>query len=391
MKNIVFILNPGCYPVPAINGGAVEALVTNLINENEQQKKFIFHVIMCKNVNDKTNYDYSDYKYTKFYNFYQKDFNFKFGRIVNGVNKRLNYALPLYSPYERFLLSTIKKINPDHIIFEGSFNSTVRKLRKIYGKDKLSLHIHHQMKPKYKIDKYFGNMISCSEFIKKDWQDSKKLADNFNYLILNNVLTSTNFKNKVSIEEKTALRKKLGIKDKDFVVVFCGRLIEVKGVDILIKAIQSLNNKNIKLMIIGESGFKNSKITPYVEDLKNLVGEDKNIIFTGYVDNPELYKYYSIANLQVICSICEEAAPVNAIEGCAIGLPQLITNSGGLPEYANKNAIIVDKSNNLQEKLSSEIKNFYDGKYNSIDFANEKIGDQTDYYNQFKDLMNKHK
>ena len=388
MKNIVFVFNPGCYPVPAINGGAVEALVTNLINENEIQQQFNFHVIMCKNTNDKTNYDYSNYKYTKFYDYYQKDFNFKFDRIVNGVNKRLNYALPLYSNYEKYILSTIKSINPDQVIFEGSLNSTVRKLRKLYGKNKLSLHVHHQMKPKYKIDKYFGNMISCSEFVKRDWQNSNKLSNNFNYQILNNVLTSSNFKNKTSTEEQNMLRKKLGINNDDFVVVFCGRLLEVKGVDILIKAIKDLNNKNIKLMIIGESGFKNSKITPYVEYLKNLVGEDKNVIFTGYVDNPELYKYYSLANLQVICSICEEAAPVTAIEGCAVGLPQLITNSGGLPEYANKNAIIVDKSYDLQKKLSEEIKNFYDGKYKNLNFKNQKIGTLSDYYNQFKDLMN---
>ena len=36
MKNIAFIFPAGCYPVPAIKGGAVEALITNLIEENEK-------------------------------------------------------------------------------------------------------------------------------------------------------------------------------------------------------------------------------------------------------------------------------------------------------------------------------------------------------------------
>lgn len=388
MEDIVFIFNPGCNPVPAINGGAVEALITNLIEENEIQKKFNFHIIMCKSLSDNTKYDYSNYKYTKFYNHYQSDFKFKVYRIVNGVNKRLNYALPLYMSWGKFVLKTIKKINPSKIIFEGSINSAIRKLKKQFGKENIILHVHHQILPKYKLDKHFGMMLCVSEFVKRDWQQSNKLNTDFNYQVLNNVLTSTTFKNKLNLEEEKTLKQKLGIRENDFVVVYCGRLVKEKGIDVLINAIKNLDKENLKLMIIGESAFKNSNTTPFVQSLKEMVGDDNKILFTGFVPNEELYKYYSLANLQVIPSVWEEVAGIVALEGRAVGLNQIITNSGGLPDYASKNAIVVKKEENLQQQLETEILKFYNNEYN---FKNEDehVDGKEEYYQQFLEIINK--
>lgn len=387
MKDIVFIFNPGCYPVPAINGGAVEALITTLIDENEVQQKYNFHIIMCKYDTDTTKYDYSNYKHTKFYDFYQSTFCFKKDRIVNGVNKRLNYALPLYSKYEKFILKTIESINPDFVVFEGSFNSTVRKLRKKFDKDKLIFHVHHQILPKYKIDKFFGRMWCVSTFIKRDWQASKILKEDFKYQIFNNVLTSNTFNNKLNAEEKKSLMEKYNINENDYVVVYCGRLIKEKGIDVLIKAVKQLNIENLKLLIIGESAFKNSSPTPFVEEIKTIIGDDKRFIFTGFVDNKELYKYYSLANVQVIPSVWEEVAGIVALEGRAVGLPQIVTNSGGLTEYASKDAIVLDKSNKLQEQLEKEILKFYHKEYN-FKTNSENIAGAKDYYKQFEELIN---
>lgn len=387
MKNIVFIFPAGCFPVPAIDGGAVEALITNLINENDVNQQFVFHVIMCKHKNDTRDFDYSKYKNTKFYNFYQSELKFKIGKYVNAVNKRLNYALPIYSKYENYIVNTVKEINPDFIIYEGSFNAAARKLVKIFGKNKLYLHVHHQITLKKRIDKFFGNMICVSEFIKKDWEQSKKLKGNFNYIVLNNVLTSKNFTEKVSEEQKTVLREKYNIKKDDFVLIYCGRLVKVKGIDILIKAVNHLNNEKIKLLVVGGSAFKNSAQTPFVKNLQEIA--NKNIIFTGFVDNDKLNQYYAIANLHVVPSVCEEAAGIVALESLAQGIPQLITNSGGLPDYAGKNAVIVNKRVNLQENLECEIMNFVNGKYKDIKNKPQKISDAKDYFNDFVCVINK--
>ena len=386
MKNIVFIFPAGCYPVPAINGGAVEALITNLVEENEKQQKFIFHIIMCKNKSDKTDYDYSKYKFTKFYDFYQTDKRFKLDRVVNAVNKRLNYALGIYSSYEKFIYKTLLNINLDFIIFEGTINAIVRKLKRKFGKRKIMLHVHHQILPKYKLDKHIGSMICVSDFIKKDWIDSKKLSVDFNYKVLNNTLTSNTFFNKPTEKEIKDLRNRFKLKDEDFVLLYCGRLVKEKGVGILIDVVNNLKDKNIKLMIIGESGFKNSKLTPFVSELKRKISD--RIFFTGFIDNKELYKFYSIANLQIIPSICEEAAGIVALEGRAMGLPQLVTNSGALPEYAGKDAVILKKEDNLRENLEREIENFINTKKKKSNKQENDIPCSKEYYNDFLSIFN---
>ena len=78
------------------------------------------------------------------------------------------------------------------------------------------------------------------------------------------------------------------------------------------------------------------------------------IIFTGYVNNEELYKYQQIADIQVIPSLCEEAAGLVAIEGMCAGLPLIVTRSGGLVEYVNeKCAMIVSKEAVVQNLMDA--------------------------------------
>lgn len=57
-----------------------------------------------------------------------------------------------------------------------------------------------------------------------------------------------------------------------------------------------------------------------------------------------------MADVQVVCSICEEAAGLVAIEGMMSGLPLIITDSGGLPEYVGENAYAV-----LKRKCSDKL------------------------------------
>lgn len=387
MKDIVFIFPAGCFPVPAIDGGAVEALITNLINENEINQEFNFHVIMCKHKDDDRDFNYTKYKNTKFYDYYQSDLKFIIGKYVNALNKRSNYLLPIYSSYEKFIIKTINGINPDFVIYEGSFNAAIRKLLKIVGKNKLCLHVHHQIILKYNLEKFFGNMICVSEFIKNDWVQSKKLSSDFNYIVLNNVLTSNNFTEKISESQKQEIRNKYNIKEGDFVVIYCGRLIKEKGVDTLIKAVNHINNEKLKLLIIGGSSFKNSKQTKFVKYLQEIA--NKNTIFTGFIDNDKLNQYYSIANLHVIPSVCEEAAPVTALESLAQDVPQLITNSGGLPEYVGAGAVMVEKHVNLQESLEKEILNFIEGKYHKNVCNSQRIAGSREYFGNFIDIINK--
>lgn len=65
MKKIAIIL-PANYPVPAVRGGAVESLMSNLILENEKNPAFNFTVFTIED--EKAVKLQKDYRYTHFEN-----------------------------------------------------------------------------------------------------------------------------------------------------------------------------------------------------------------------------------------------------------------------------------------------------------------------------------
>src|SRR3989339_868327 len=94
------------------------------------------------------------------------------------------------------------------------------------------------------------------------------------------------------------LMNKLGISNDDKVIIFVGglgRLHFFKGVDVLIGAYEQIKTKipNIKLLIIGDGDQKDRYI--------KLAGE--GVIFTGWVLNEDLSKYYNLSDVFVLPSI----------------------------------------------------------------------------------------
>lgn len=108
---------------------------------------------------------------------------------------------------------------------------------------------------------------------------------------------------KVSEEEIKKLRRSYGIKDNENMIFFIGRLVTVKGVDKLIKAMPNIldNFPNTKLLILGvgdmESGLKDLA--------KKLRIEDKVIFRTEFINESERIKHYAAADCVALPSIYE--------------------------------------------------------------------------------------
>ena len=115
---------------------------------------------------------------------------------------------------------------------------------------------------------------------------------------------------------------KLGWKDK-FVVLFVGRLVEEKGILVLLEAAKTWN-KNIEFAIIGSGPLES-----VISKQKTII---KNIKFLGKVDNKKLPAYYSAADLVIVPSIHEEGFGRVILESLACGTPVVAANRGAIPE-----------------------------------------------------------
>lgn len=130
---------------------------------------------------------------------------------------------------------------------------------------------------------------------------------------------------KIFSKQKEA-KDKLNWKNK-FVVLFVGRLIEVKGVMAIFNLAKEL--PDIQFVIIGSG--------PLAEELRGESNSFRNVLFLGRVENNDLPKYYSGANLllipsKVIKQQYEEGIPRVMIEALSCGLPVVATRAGGIPD-----------------------------------------------------------
>jgi glycosyltransferase involved in cell wall biosynthesis len=134
----------------------------------------------------------------------------------------------------------------------------------------------------------------------------------------------------VSKETKFVLRNRLGLSEKTL-LVFTGRLVYTKGVDILLKALRNVMNSttNIHLLIVGE-GYPKSisaeeELRKYVED-HDLC---QYVTFTGNVNN--VYEYLQASDIFAFPSRWE-GLPTSLLEAMSCCLPVVATNVGGIPD-----------------------------------------------------------
>lgn len=126
-------------------------------------------------------------------------------------------------------------------------------------------------------------------------------------------------------QNKSEAKDELGFNDK-FVVSFFGRLIEEKGVLMLIEAIK-LSNKNITFAIYGEG--------PLINTVKKVAKEFKNVIYMGTVSPKRLPLHYSAADLVIMPTLNQEGFGRVAAGALFCGTPVIASNRGALSEVVN--------------------------------------------------------
>lgn len=174
-------------------------------------------------------------------------------------------------------------------------------------------------------------------------------------------------------QSKQGAREKLGLPFDKKILLFIGRVNDVKGVGILLEAINKIKNKNILLKIIG-FGPQEEKFKEYVK--KNNLS---NVEFLGGVFGEEKMLYLSSCDAFVLAS-SKEGAPVTVMEAMARNRPSVVTDVGGvrLMIEDNKNGIIIQR--NLED-LVRAIKEI-------INWNKEKISDYAEIYKWNKIIDN---
>ena len=166
-------------------------------------------------------------------------------------------------------------------------------------------------------------VIVCSESMKHEVIKAFSLPADKLLILPNGVKLS-------ELDSHTPLR---GERDRyalpwEKIVLFAGRHVYDKGVDVLIEAARIIlsRRRDVKFVIAGDGPMRF-----HLMWLASVYGLGEKILFTGRLSDEELYRAYKLADVVVIPSRYEPFGIV-ALEAMASGKPVVASRVGGLSE-----------------------------------------------------------
>lgn len=391
MYNIGIIMG-GVIPVPAVCGGAIETLITSIVKKYSKEDGFcltIFSVYHKEAVEAAKKYPDVRFVWTHTNTFW----NLSKHAVFLAVRELTGKAIRVLQRHYNEIAPVIQNEKFDLLIVEGGDEQAVIDIAKGYKREQLVFHAHVHFIPKEEVVKGYGHMIGVSEFVVKEYEKACNIPVNTH--VLKNGIDVKRFGRSVSEKQKRSIRKKLGLSEKDFVILYVGRIMEIKGVLELMRAVISLKEKHIKLLIMGSANSGKRAFSSYERKVKKLSEQNKDrVIFTGYVDNAEVYKYASVADVQCLPTLVEEAAPLVILEAMAEGMPLIVTKSGGVEEYVDENTALIVEKYDIVKHLKRAIcymKKHSDARRQMSEKLKKqsKKYDEEIYYKNFVEMVNK--
>ncbi len=157
------------------------------------------------------------------------------------------------------------------------------------------------------------------------------------------------------------LRQKHELGKDDFIVGFFGFINHSKGVDTLLHALKQVNDKRVKLLVIGgRTGASDPTNITYADEIDRLITElelEQQVIWTGYVTEDEVSGYLQLADVVTLPfrdgASFRRGSLMAAIEQ---GRPIITTQPAlDIPEFSTANMMLMpaDKPAELAEAITT--------------------------------------
>jgi glycosyltransferase involved in cell wall biosynthesis len=148
-------------------------------------------------------------------------------------------------------------------------------------------------------------------------------------------------------QKQPELAQKIGIQNNDFVIGFVGRFVPEKGILTLIKALQNLNSKTYKLLLLGRGELENQ-----IKETAKEMGIYERLIIVESVPHDQVKNYINLMNVLVLPSeTTDQFKTLTAagwkeqfghvlIEAMACKIPVIGSNSGEIPNVIGDTGLI---------------------------------------------------
>lgn len=139
-------------------------------------------------------------------------------------------------------------------------------------------------------------------------------------------------------EPDTDIAARHGLTQGDEVLVCAVRLVALKGVQRILRAMAVLgpSRPRLRLLVAGEGPYR-----PELERLASELGLEDRVGLLGFLDPSRLAGFYALGDLAVFPSMGEEALGLSIAEAMACGLPVVASRLGGVPEVVGQAGVLV--------------------------------------------------
>ena len=278
---------------------------------------------------------------------FKKNFiGIKTNRFLHGGNN-----LSIIKNY----LKISKNKNGDNKIIEIHnrpylFNFLVKKINLptilYYHNDPLKMKGSKSIKERQNIIKKAAGIVFVSSYIKDRFLNGIDDPPNNVFVLPNSLDKNLKSKNKKKKE-----------------VVFVGKLVPEKGVDIYVESIKLIAKKFIdwRFYIIGSSkaGLNNPKTKYEKEIIDSFLKIGKNVKYYGFLPHSKVCNILQKSSILVVPSIWNEPFGLTALEGIANRQAVIASKVGGLVDIVGKRGILIqdiDKTK-IANRLSNLMKN----------------------------------
>ena len=204
---------------------------------------------------------------------------------------------------------------------------------------------------------------------------------------------------KIVVLHNGVLRTKKIMPKKLKQIIYVGRIVKEKGVDLFVDAIKEIHEdfKDWNFKIIGSPKLGINKLDKFsIKIKKDFESIGKRAKMTGFINSKKLNKIMSETAVIVIPSVWNEPFGLVAAEAMSNGVAVISSNSGGLPEIIRDNGILIKNINS--KKIARQLKKIISDtsllmelqkkSWKNFDFDSKKISSKLDNHRQELFLKN---
>ncbi|PKM87929.1 MAG: hypothetical protein CVU85_04920 [Firmicutes bacterium HGW-Firmicutes-10] len=158
----------------------------------------------------------------------------------------------------------------------------------------------------------------------------------------------TFYRHSIDYARNQDLRKSLGVRNEELLILYIGRVAPEKSIEILVDGFKKINQSVLpsKLLIVGDG--------PSYQSLRNSIDASllDSVLFAGKIAMSEVPRYYSASDVFVSPSVTETQG-LTFIEALACGLPLFAREDSALKDVVieNETGFYFKNSDDLARKL----------------------------------------